>query len=310
MIYLPRGPVSPLNSPEPSSLQSLAAAANTTVVRLNYRLSKENRYPGPVHDVLAGYDWVVQHLLQAIPGKTDHDEFHKIAVCGEFIGGSLAAALGLTECHKNRAGVRTLVMGNPISDWTSMYTVAKSEKAFDIEETKTGRKKRAPKLPAWEAFANSSELPISALLRARSNFFRLQEDYFDVFASPMLFFRTPARDVPPETDELDELFLMPETVAQPPAKKRKSHKRYPPADAELILPYTKVLVGKSCLLKDQGIELAEGIARSNHSYGGPLGVGQGTGWETVEVELQQGIGAWKENDLAEIGYFIRDTLKD
>ena len=263
-----------------------------------------------MHDVLAGYDWVVQHLLQAIPAKTDQNEFHKIAVCGEFIGGSLAAALGLTECHKSETGVRTLVVGNPISDWTSMYTVAKSEIPFDIQETKTGHKKRTPKLPAWEAFANSSELPTSALLRARSSLFRLQEDYFDVFASPLLFFRTPARDVPPEMDGLDELFLMPEIATQPPAKKRKSHRRYPPADADLILPYTKVLVGKSCLLKDQGIELAEGIARSNHSYGGPMGTGQGTGWETVEVELQHGIGAWKENNLAEIGCFIRDSLKD
>lgn len=70
------------------------------------------------------------------------------------------------------------------------------------------------------------------------------------------------------------------------------------------------MVGEECLLKDQGIELAEGIARSVHSYGGEAGTGIGTGWENVEVEIRKGIGAWKDDDFQEIGTCLKDMLKD
>lgn len=271
---------------------------------MNYRLSKAFRYPLPIHDILAGYDWILSNLIQSESGE--HATTGKIAVCGEFIGGSLAASLALTECHTHGSGVRGLIMGNPISDWTSMPAVPTNTQ----ETSKTPGKRRKKALSSWEAFAHSPELPASALLRARNQLFPVAEDYFDVFASPMLFFRTPPVDVPPEIDALDEIFLPPEIAARQPTKKRKAHRRYPPSDAELTLPRTKVMVGEKCLLKDQGIELAEGIARSVHSYGGPMGTGMGTGWENVEVEIRSGVGAWKEDDLEEIGTRFREMLKD
>jgi acetyl esterase/lipase len=247
--------------------------------------------------MLAGYDWVVQHLAQ---GPT--------AVCGEFIGGSLASALALTECHQQKGGVRALVMGNPISDWTSMRPVpqkAAAAAAAVAEKTTTGSKRKRVAKASWDEYAMSA-LPASELLKARSTLFKAAEDYFDVFASPMLFFRTPSSSVP---GEIAQVFLDPEVASSQAMKKRKSHRRYPPAELELRLPYTKVLVGEKNILKDQGIELAEGIARSNHTYGGPNGTGEGTGWERVEVDIKDGLGAWRESDLVEIGSSFAGLLR-
>ena len=275
-------------------------------MRVNYRLSSGYRYPTPIHDAFAAYDWIVQHLVRGVDGAVG-----KIAVCGEFIGGSLAAALALTECHRNKTGVRALVMGNPISDWTAMELVVKQPATQLTPDTaqSSSRRRRVTRQPSWTEYASSKELSAQTLLKARRTLFRSPEDYFDTFASPMLFFRTPGTSVPEEIDPLDELFANVDTKLEQAARRRKSHRRYPPMLSDLQLPYTRLWVGNTCLLKDQGIELAEGIARSNHMYGGPSGTGEGTGWENVEVQIKDGLGAWGEPELAEMGSWLGETLR-
>lgn len=61
ILYLPRGPLCSLSH---APLSSLALSANATVVCIDYRLSTNNPYPTPIHDVLAGYDWVQQNLVR------------------------------------------------------------------------------------------------------------------------------------------------------------------------------------------------------------------------------------------------------
>ena len=309
IIYLPRGPVTYNGLPEPSNLASLASAANTTVVRLGYRLSRSLQYPLPIHDVLTGYDWIVQHLVRGPYGEPNDG---KVAVCGELIGGSLAAALALTECHSVKTGIRAAVMGNPISDWTAMHHIdsrATAKQPVADGVTPTSKKKRAPRLSSWESNASNSTLSASSLLKARRELFHSAEDYYDLFASPTLFFRTPSSDIPMAIDPLDELFMSPENIPQQQAKKRRSYRRYPGLTSNLRLPDTMIWVGEGSILKDQGIDLAEGIARSNHLYGGPGGTGEGTGWERVDVEIMKGVGAWGEAELVQIGTWLGERLK-
>ena len=318
IIYLPRGPLLATPAPPPAPrLATLATAANVTVVAVNYRLDPARRYPLPVHDVAAGYDWVVRHLVRGDNGHRDLDKaFGRVGLCGELIGGSLAAALALTECHTRRAGVRAAVLGNPVADWTAMCPVAAPGTAAggaSRARTTTTRKRKAaataPAKSSWEAFAPSPALPSAAVLRARNACFAAPEDYFDPFASPLLFFKTAATEVPPRVDPIDEVFAAWDLSLRAFEKKRRSARRHPGPDGLLRLPAARVWVGEECVLKDQGIELAQSIARSNNLYGGPDGKGEGTGWERVEVRVKEGLGLWGERELMEMGQWFGSVLR-
>lgn len=296
--------------PESTSLIPLASTANATIVRLNYRLSTERKYPTPIHDVLAGYDWVARNLVRGSLQGMGRAGPGKVAVCGELIGGSLAAALTFTECHSMKTGIRAAVMGSPISDWTAMYPIKPRPRSMSAVATTTSTKKRATRLSAWEANASSEILSAAALLKARRDLFRLPEDYFDPFASPTLFFRTPSSSIPGVIDPLDELFFDLDISPEQSMKKRRSYRRFPPPALSLQLPDALFWVGEESVLRDQGIDLAEGMARSNHLYGGPSGTGEGTGWERVEVELKHGTGCWGEAELVDIGTWFGQKLRD
>ena len=311
IIYLPRGPLGEDTLPQPSSLATLALSANVTVIRVNYRLSRDRRYPLPVHDVAAGFDWVTRHLVHGDNGHRDLDKaFGRVGICGELFGGSLAAALALTECHTRKAGIRAAVFGNPITDWTAIYPVAKpgQEENAPLQPFKKKRKAVAAKV-SWEAFAKSPLLSSAAVLKARNTYFTAPEDYFDPFASPLLFFKTPMTEVPPAVDPIDEVFAELDLSLRAFEKKRRSQRRYPGSDAYLRLPDARFWVGDQCVLRDQGIELAQGMARSNNLHGGPDGKGEGSGWERVEVQVKDGIGVWGETEFTEMGQWFGKVLR-
>ena len=279
-------------------------------MRVNYRLSKKQRYPTPIHDVLAGYDWIVSNLARGIPSNVERTGPANLAVCGELIGGSLAAALALTECSTSKVGIRAVVMGNPVSDWTAMHQIKRpSPQVAAGDEVSPPKKKRAVQLPSWEVHGSSGVLPAASFLKARGELFRLPEDYFDPFASPTLFFRTPSSALQAVIDPLDELFLDIDISPEHAMKKRRSYRRYPHQNANLQLPDARFLIGEQCALKDQSIDLAEGMARSNHLYGGLSGTGEGTGWERVEVDLKDEVGLWAEHDLVDIGAWFGEKLR-
>ncbi|QSS66248.1 hypothetical protein I7I51_07105 [Histoplasma capsulatum] len=88
ILYLPPGPLFPndkldtitgfrndtknsaYSDPSPSPQHALSSSTLSTVVTVNYRLGqveengeqKRYYYPGPVHDTLAGFDWIFEHL--------------------------------------------------------------------------------------------------------------------------------------------------------------------------------------------------------------------------------------------------------
>ena len=292
--------------PEPPSLTPLALSANTTVVRLNYRLSKEYKYPAPVHDVLAGYDWVVNNLARGPPERSGLRRGPgNIGVCGELLGGSLAAALAMTECDPGTTGIRAAVLGNPITDWTAMYPVQKADVSGSL---KVGAK-RAKRPNSWTAAVSDPILSTRELLKARNTYFRIPEDYFDTFASPLLFFRTPCDDVPAPADPIDEIFASMGSSLREFNKKRRSNRRHPPLASKLDLPQTRIWVGEKNALKDQGIELAEAVARSITLYSGREKVEDGSGWDRVEVQLKEGLGFWGEAELMHMGSWFSEVLR-
>ncbi|KAJ5669600.1 hypothetical protein N7462_010670 [Penicillium macrosclerotiorum] len=201
---------------------ALATATSATVVTVNYRLgthqgvsvsegsaipdtsdakpeleqcdsagySRERiyRYPTPVHDTLAGFDWIQANLRPA-----------RIGVFGSHIGGSLALMLALTEPQS----VHAVAALEPICDWPGLdeYCISKGlgkDRGIDnandrgllpskIKRRRISKKKISPMRAPPD---------LVPLLEARERFFASPERYFDSFASPILFLRSAGRDVP------------------------------------------------------------------------------------------------------------------
>lgn len=162
----------------------LADVTSSTVVTIDYRLGEipydedqvplqlrvgsdsqpKNlyyRYPTPVHDTLAGFDWVMQNLQPK-----------RLGLFGTHIGGSLALMLALSEPRS----VHAMAALDPVCDWTSLDEYCTASRA-------TPRRRRVPK-------------DLVPLLEARKRLFATQERYFDSFASPILFLRSAGKYVP------------------------------------------------------------------------------------------------------------------
>ena len=293
------------------ALPSLALTANATVAHLHYRFDgKQDRWPAPLHDVLAGYDWILRHLAT---GDSGHSI---VGVCGELLGGSLAAALALTEGRRrlaNEPHIAAAVLGNPVVDWTGMYQVRKPVNLDMPQDAtpkkKAGRTRKKPVVPSWEAHAFSDQLCVDAMLRARNQLFTSPQHCFDPFASPLLFFRTPSVEVPTSTqrvDPMEELFAEIDGRAAPSTlssamKQRRGHRRHPPADSDMELPYTRLLVGEDSILKDQGLELARGIDRNVERRPSDIS-------ERIDVKFMPGLGLWRGEDIGNIGRWFGHML--
>jgi hypothetical protein len=129
------------------------------------------KYPTPVHDTLAAFDWIQANLSPS-----------KLAIYGSHIGGSLALMLSLTEAKSINAVAAT----NPVCDWPSLDEYCTRE---SNSNTATPKQKRNPK-------RRTAPNDLVPLLRARERFFQTPEKAFDAFASPILFLRSAGRDVP------------------------------------------------------------------------------------------------------------------
>lgn len=201
MLYLPQGPVlstSTNSAYEDEVISTLSSSSNSIIVRVNYRLSNSAQYPTPVHDVLAGYDWVLQHMLP----KTSRTS--RLGVCGELVGGSLATTLSLTECRLGGNRISAAAVNSPILDWLfrSAADDAFDQAGFeDHQPSQRSKRKKQPPTRSWDLYARKKDLPTGALLRARRLLFRKPEDFFDRFASPILFFRSPDAEIPIYTEE-------------------------------------------------------------------------------------------------------------
>lgn len=249
-----------------------------TVVQVNYRVGSVNQYPTPVHDVLAGYDWAHEHLLPkrsiTRTGRSEH--VGRICVFGELLGGSLATMLALTECRKGEPGIVAAAVNNPLADWV--------QPEDEIHVT-------APKSSLAKFGQSYNGLEITDLLRARGNCFPKPETYFDPFASPLLFFRSPGIAVPSNSrTELDDLELLSaieredfhrqqallsgmsnvtlQDIAsgadetKPATSTRKAPRLFPNANLKLDLPSFHIATGNTSPLSDQARELSQVLRKS------------------------------------------------
>ncbi|KAF2713747.1 alpha/beta-hydrolase [Pleomassaria siparia CBS 279.74] len=119
LVYLPSGPLLPNHSEEEESvISTLAESSRATIARINYRASPEHQYPTPFHDVLFGYDWILDNLVHPEAGPVLRNPRRaRLAVCGELMGASLATMLALTECRRAEDGIIAAAVNNPIVDW-------------------------------------------------------------------------------------------------------------------------------------------------------------------------------------------------
>ncbi|KAJ5380830.1 uncharacterized protein N7496_003258 [Penicillium cataractarum] len=201
--------------------QTLASTTSATVVTVNYRLgavspptSNEEtiqnsgqtpplpsssspshstsqsqsifyKYPTPIHDTLAAFDWIQTHLQPA-----------QLGIFGSHIGGSLALMLALTEAQSVKAVASIM----PVCDWPGLDEYCTTEQLSasasgdTTDQASQGKPtKRASKKKTPCATAPADLVP---LLAAREALFASPERCFDAFASPILFLRSAGRDVP------------------------------------------------------------------------------------------------------------------
>ncbi|KAL8797702.1 MAG: hypothetical protein Q9195_000054 [Heterodermia aff. obscurata] len=318
----------PLSLLEPSTfpcLPALALASNATVVCIHYRLSTEQSYPTPVHDVLAGFDWVQKHLAR-VNVQIDHAEHPvetaNIGVCGELVSGSLATMLALTECRPTKGGVKAAALGNAIVDWTSLFPAYDNgiPPAASYREATTSTN-AGPVAPEWPSGQYGPSLSNEGLLHLRSRLFTRPEKYFDPFASPLLFFRTPGCDLASPVDDMhvgqafdgpsagDSTAAHDASLAE--TKKRPSRRKYPPAGSGLRLPYMRFEVGVESILREQGEEMVDVLNKSAKHWEDELyGAGDGGGVsKRVRLLERSGLGLWGENELRELGSWFGDVLR-
>ncbi|KAI6858952.1 hypothetical protein KC338_g7489 [Hortaea werneckii] len=176
--------------------------------------------------------------------------------------------LAVTECRIGEAGVVAAALNNPIVDWVGLDDGKESHPASEEME--------------------------DLLLTARNKFFKRPGHYFDSFASPVIFFRSPGKEVPKFSasgplDDLEHLAYLEredffrqqlalsaipnrlndaETQEEEdfnPGKTifpRKTSKRYPSPSLGLELPPFHISSGSLSPLSEQADELAQLLRKS------------------------------------------------
>ncbi|KAK4976653.1 hypothetical protein LTR42_002696 [Elasticomyces elasticus] len=329
LIYLPRGPHLPGGNGLDSTIitQLRAQKLPCHIVQINYRLGNLHTYPAPVHDVLKGYDWIKEHLLpkRSISRVGRSETVGKVAVCGEFVGGGLAAMLALTECRVGQPGIVAAALSSPVVDWVDLEHV--SSKAADTDDT------------------------IASLPDLRSKLFRKPEHYFDPFASPMLFLRSAGYTIPPApldvpANDMDYLISLnrqdSEMIAKPSLEEeaaplKRNATRYPTPALGLRLPATYLQAGrKSPLLYGQADEFTRRLRQAHVRQAGQVDFGRKVltedeidemnesdkqeiaqremeAREKVQLDVSQDSGLWDDSvagtaRIAKMGHWLRKAL--
>ncbi|SMR51484.1 unnamed protein product [Zymoseptoria tritici ST99CH_3D1] len=302
-IFLPRGPLLSNPPDDASNVSILRSVLPCHVVQINYRWSAVDKFPTPIHDVMAGYDWIVSNFLpkRAFTRPGCSERAGRVIVCGELAGGQLATALALTECRLGEPGIVAANVNLPIFDWT------------ELDELKG-------------TTASSNGLNSTALLKQRSALFRKPQDYYDSFASPGLFFRSASSQVPGRvedspSDEMDELaslermdffreqVTLENAITQPAdtesdpmivsqlVKQRKASRRFPSKALKLRLPQFRISTGTESPLLDQSMELAHVLRQSfeRQAKSGELSHEDTAGRHAQYVE-KPGLGLWDSSN--------------
>jgi hypothetical protein len=311
---------------------------------------------------LLGYDWVRENLLL---DEFERPYLSRLGVCGELIGGSLATMLALTECRLGQSRIGAAAVNSPIVDWVfpdelpvvspealpePLYgdeTALPADEDLGDSYTTRNTAEEAPKRgrgrpkgtskaappTAWQAYGDNAVLPALTLSGERDVLFQRPEHYFDRFASPIHFFRSPhAQLIFPQQDDIlasqqpDELLDMETQLALshyasfdeavkatpvlPTLQRCRAYARiYPPAGTNLKLPVWNITNGLQSPLSDHTLELARMIRRSIarqtlKSFSGR------TRWhdaaekaqyeeltqDRVQLKSHDGLGLWTQQD--------------
>ncbi|MCJ1463832.1 hypothetical protein MMC07_002441 [Pseudocyphellaria aurata] len=226
--------------------------------------------------------------------------------------------LALTECHTTKQGITAAGIGNPITDWTSI--TFQGQHAHPTQATSAQDADGMKRLNTSIKPTILDGLPTSeSLLSFRDSIFPKAERYFDPFASPSLFFRTPAFDLPPYSPNLSYEASTPNSQESeegiPPTlvKNRRSHRKYPPFGSELRLPNMRIEVsnGKGNVLKEHGLEFVKLMRRSVDSWEGDelQGLRHKNGKDRIQLVKRPKSGLWEENDIVEIGTWFTEAIR-
>ncbi|KAF2269630.1 alpha/beta-hydrolase [Lojkania enalia] len=322
LIYLPSGPILPDQTDEQDRVISLLArSSGAMVARINYRLSPTYQFPMPIHDVLLGYDWIVENLVRGeTSSQSSRPIIKRVGVCGELVGGSLATMLALTECRLGEPRIGAAAVNNPVVDWVFSEDLPESlpaglpepnapketsspadgdqmtwweqqdeQKSYEMIEKRSKKVTKSPPKTSWMYNGDNRLLLTLTLSGKRDVLFRRSEDFFDRFASPIHFFRSPrAKLIYPQhdntlassspsnvpVDPLDfetrqeilhhqSLQALPPALELPTLVKCRAYARiYPPSNSDLSLPRCMITAGLGSPLLDQCSELAKLMRRS------------------------------------------------
>ncbi|KAJ4423152.1 hypothetical protein N0V82_002146 [Gnomoniopsis sp. IMI 355080] len=155
-------------------------------------------WPTPIHDILAGFDFLIRTLAPPPTGTNGHSKLQRrdVYVHGSFLGAGLAASLALTEAHANEPmAVRGLLALNGIYNWTTFLpdhplNIARLrlQKEFGLDLAEFQRRQDL----------NQDVCMMKTLI---PRLFQQPANLFDPFASPVLFFHTAGLMVPPSFTE-------------------------------------------------------------------------------------------------------------
>ncbi|KAF2224535.1 hypothetical protein BDZ85DRAFT_216616 [Elsinoe ampelina] len=269
------------------SASVLARLMPSVVVEILYRADSVRKYPTPIHDVMFGYDWVLKHLVPSrsflAPTFNDHSPA-RIGVYGEGSGAGLAAMLALTECRTKGHRIAAAALHDPLLNW-----VMPEEVTQDLDEAAMRRDSR--RRPAFVPSNDTDTSILRAIVSARSELFKTPGDWFDPFASPLLFFRSsnaaiPTSDPNAPVDEFAELSAMNQhdfmrqqlklsamsnfaghdtgidVEDDPVGSLRRSARRYPRIDSGLTLPNFRLTIGPDGVWRAQAEEFTKYVWRS------------------------------------------------
>ncbi|KAF4549737.1 Hypothetical protein D9617_20g027930 [Elsinoe fawcettii] len=229
---------------------------------------------------------LVPNRSQLAPSFNDHPPA-RIGVFGEGIGGGLASMLALTECHSKGHGITTSAVHEPLLNW-----VLPEESALEkqIEDTSVSKRKKSSSNLSKPLDADM----LRSLISTRSECFKGPGDWFDPFASPLLFFRSsnapiPLTDPNAPVDEFSELSALNQQnffkqqrilsalnsapgLIDTPIRRiededngsvlKKSARRYPRVDSDLTLPTFRLSTGPTRFWQAQVEEFSRYLRRS------------------------------------------------
>ena len=93
-----------------AACRELASRAGCAVVSVEYRLSPETPFPGPLDDCVAATEWVAAHGAElGVDGS-------RLVVAGDSAGGNLAAAVTLVARERGRPSIAGQLLVYPATD--------------------------------------------------------------------------------------------------------------------------------------------------------------------------------------------------